>query len=102
MVYDFIEPWRIYVEHTVFMIFSRKLFLNHHVCPIKGGLSLDTEGKKLLIQKFNQFFKKSKISYQGKKMARSKILNREAQLLANRLKELGQTNGQPFISEEEE
>jgi len=49
MVFDFIEPYRIQVETTVFRLFSAKKVNKAHTDEITNGITLNKEGKELLI-----------------------------------------------------
>lgn len=56
LVFDFIEPYRIICDKTVFYLFSRRQVADEHCSPIENGISLNTEGKKLLIKSLNENF----------------------------------------------
>ncbi|PSR11368.1 MAG: CRISPR-associated endonuclease Cas1 [Bacteroidetes bacterium] len=85
MVYDFIEPFRIYAEEPVFRLFSGKKIRQDHVDLLANGCSLNKEGKVLLIERFNQHFEEERIRYRGRNQSRSNIIQFEAHQMANEL-----------------
>lgn len=85
MVYDFIEPYRIYAEETVFKLFSAKKVNKSHTDKITNGYSLNKEGKILLMQFFNQFMDEDKVKYKGKNHFRNNIIQYDAHAFANYL-----------------
>jgi CRISPR-associated protein Cas1 len=85
MVYDFIEPYRVYAEETVFKLFSAKKVNKTHTDNITNGYSLNKEGKILLMQSLNQFMDEDKIKYKGKNHFRNNIIQYDAHSFANYL-----------------
>lgn len=85
MVYDFIEPYRINVEKTVFKLFSAKRVNQSHTDPITNGVSLNQEGKRLLVENFNQYFEEDNHRYLGRNQTRSNALQMDAHRFANSL-----------------
>ncbi len=78
LVLDFIEPYRIWADETVFKLFSAKKINNSHTDKITGGFSLNKEGKQLLLQALTKFIDEDKINYKAKRRTRSDILLLEA------------------------
>ena len=85
MVFDFIEPYRIYAEEVVFKLFSAKKVNKKHTDKITGGVSLNKEGKLLLMDSFNKFLEDEKIIFKNKKQARQNIIRLQAHAFASRL-----------------
>jgi CRISPR-associated protein Cas1 len=85
MVFDFIEPYRVNVDRVVMRLFSGKLIREEHFSEITGGISLQKEGKQLLIEKLNQFLEVDKIRYRGRNQTRSNALQQDAHRFANEL-----------------
>ncbi len=85
MVYDFIEPFRIYADETVFKLFSAKKVNKKHTDKITGGYSLNKEGKMLLMEAYNRFLEDDKIPYKGKKQSRNNVIQLEAHSFASKL-----------------
>jgi CRISPR-associated protein Cas1 len=56
MVFDFIEPYRIYADEVIFKLFSAKKVNDAHCDKITNGYSLNAEGKNLLVQHFFKYF----------------------------------------------
>lgn len=84
-VYDFIEPFRIYAVEIVFRLFSGKRVNKMHTDEIKNGFSLNTEGKKLLVETYNSFMDNDAIRYKGRNQTRNNIILYEARHYANSL-----------------
>lgn len=78
LVFDFIEPYRIWVDETVFKLFSAKKVNKAHTDEVQGGLALNKEGKDLLLTYLVDFLDSQKVNYHGKRRCRSDILMIEA------------------------
>ena len=112
MVYDFIEPYRAYADEVVFRLFSAKKVntLNRngeptersHISPVSGnktgqsrpgqsrpGVSLNAEGKMLLVTAYNEFMDGDPIRYKGRNLTRSHCIQLDAHQFANALIERG-------------
>lgn len=87
MVYDFIEPYRIYADEVVFRLFSGKKVNKSHTDQITGGFSLNAEGKVLLVDAYNRFMDDSAIRYKGRNLVRNHIIQLDAHRFANSLLE---------------
>ena len=85
LVFDFIEPYRIFAEEVVFKLFSAKKVAKKHYDPITNGVSLNAEGKSLLVEHFFRFFEEEKIRYKGRNQTRANILQLDAHEFANSL-----------------
>jgi CRISPR-associated protein Cas1 len=83
MVYDFIEPYRIYVDEVVFRLFSGKKVNKAHSEVHTKGVSLNAEGKKLLIEAFNKFMDEDSIRHRGKNHTRSNAIQYDTHIFAN-------------------
>lgn len=85
MVFDFIEPYRIYVDEVVFKLFSAKKVNKSHTDKITNGFSLNKEGKILLMQSLNNFMEDEKVRYKGKNHTRNNIIQYDAHAFASAL-----------------
>ena len=85
MVFDFIEPYRIYADEVVFKLFSAKKVNDSNTDPITNGYSLNAEGKNLLMQSLLQFLDEEKIRYNGKNQTRINAMQMDAHQFANQL-----------------
>jgi len=84
LVYDFIEPYRILIEKPLFYLFSRRKINESHYDEIKQGVTLNDEGKKILVPQLMEYF--DKIERHGNK--NMKIISRiqaDAHKFANNL-----------------
>lgn len=85
MVFDFIEPYRIYADEVVFKLFSAKKVNDSHTDKITNGFSLNAEGKNLLMQSLMQFMEEDKIRYKGRQQTRMNAMQMDAHQFANQL-----------------
>ncbi len=85
LVFDFIEPYRIIAEETVFKLFSAKKVNDKHCDKITNGLSLNADGKNLLVQHFFKFFDEDKIRHKNRNQTRSNAMQLDAHNFANQL-----------------
>lgn len=85
MVYDFIEPYRIFADVTVFRLFSAKKVKKEHTDIITNGQRLNKAGKELLMNAFNDYLEGAKVRYKGRNQTRANILQFDAHQLANEL-----------------
>ena len=88
LVYDFIEPYRIYAEIPVFRLYSAKKIKIDHVDTISNGVRINTEGKELLVEKLNKHIIEEKIRYKNRNTSRENIIQLDAHILAQQLLEL--------------
>ncbi|MCW0484164.1 CRISPR-associated endonuclease Cas1 [Gaoshiqia sediminis] len=85
MVFDFIEPYRIYADEVVFKLFSAKKVNDSHTDDITNGISLNADGKNLLMQSLMQFLDEEKIKYNGRNQTRMNAMQMDAHQFANKL-----------------
>lgn len=85
MVFDFIEPYRTWADEVVFKLFSAKKVNDSHTSPITNGVTLNQEGKALLVQHFFKFFDEEKIRHKNKNQSRSNSLQLDAHALAQQI-----------------
>lgn len=85
MVFDFIEPHRIYADEVVFKLFSGKKVNDSHTDVITNGISLNADGKALLMQSLMQFLDDDKIKYNGRHQTRMNAMQMDAHQFANKL-----------------
>ena len=87
-VFDFIEPYRPFVDLTVFRLFSGKKVNKDHYNDIPNGIGLTKEGKKLIVEAFIKRFDVDKIRYRGRNQTRINALQQDAHTFANKLIEI--------------
>lgn len=85
MVFDFIEPYRIFAEKPTFHLFSGKKVKKDHTETIANGIRVTKEGKALIIENFNKYFDEEKVRYKNKNQSRANIIQYEAHKFANEL-----------------
>jgi len=85
MVYDFIEPYRIYAERVVFRLFSSKKVNQSHSDMITNGYTLNKNGKILLMENYNKYFEEETIRYKGRNQTRSNAIQFDIHAFANSL-----------------
>jgi CRISPR-associated protein Cas1 len=85
MVFDFIEPYRIFSETVVFRLFSAKSVNKSHYQPLATGITLVKEGKQLLIEKFNDYLEVQTLRYNGRNQTRGNGIQMDAHRFANEL-----------------
>ena len=95
LVYDFIEPYRSWADKTVFTLFTSKKVNQGHTTQMSGGgCSLNTEGKKLLMEHYNIYLEDDTIRYKNRNRTRASVLLLDAHRLAQEI--LGKTAEEPF------
>lgn len=85
MVFDFIEPYRIYAEVAVFRLFSGKKVNASHTDAIANGYALNTEGKKLIAEHFVDYLDGKPIRHNGRNLTRMHAMQLDAHQFANSL-----------------
>jgi CRISPR-associated protein Cas1 len=85
MVFDFIEPYRTYADEVVFKLFSAKKINDSHTDSITNGVSLNADGKNLLMEALIKFLDEEKIKYKGRNQSRINAMQMEAHQFANSL-----------------
>jgi len=83
-VFDLIEIFRIYVDRTVFNLFSKKQVHERLFDEIPGGLYLNKEGKALLVTAINDTFDKE-IKYNGRNVKVRNTISLKCHNIANSL-----------------
>ena len=84
LVFDLIEMFRILVDKTVFYLFSKRKVKKEYFDQIKNGLSLNQEGKAVLISALNEILEK-KVRYRGRNIKNRNIIQFECHRIANNL-----------------
>lgn len=84
LVYDIVEMYRGYMDEIVFKLFSTKKVIDEYFNPIEGGIYLNHDGKKILIESINKAFE-SKIKYKGRNIELQNIMQYDCHQIANRI-----------------
>ncbi len=85
LVYDFIEPYRAWADKVVFTLFSGKKVNQSLADAITGGFTLNAEGKKLLMEAYNEYLENAPLRYRGRNRTRATILLLDAHRFAQEL-----------------
>ena len=84
LVFDLIEMFRIFAEETVVYLFSGRKIKVEYFDEVKGGFTLNKEGKAVLIEDLNKTFDES-VRYKGRNIQKRNIIQFECHSLANGL-----------------
>ena len=84
LVFDLIEIFRTWVDETVIFLFTKRKVKKDYFDQIEGGLSLNKEGRAVLIQALNETFDKT-VKYRGRNVQVRNIIQSECHGVANRL-----------------
>jgi CRISP-associated protein Cas1 len=84
LVFDVIENYRHLAVRCVFSLFSRKKVNKNHFEKIRGGYSLNAEGKKMFLEAFTDLMNKP-VLYCGRKMSNLDIIQYDCHKTANQL-----------------
>jgi len=84
LVFDLIEMFRILADQTVVYLFSGRKVKQEFFDTLKGGLTLNKEGKAALIEALNETFEKS-VRYRGRNIKNRDIIQFECHRIANQL-----------------
>ncbi len=84
LVFDLIEMFRFLVDKTVIYLFSKRKVKKKCFEQIKNGLSLNQEGKVILISALNETLDK-KVRYRGRNIRNRNIIQFECHRIANNL-----------------
>lgn len=84
LVFDLIEMYRVYIDRTVFYLFSKKKIVESFFDEIPNGMTLNKEGKAVLIQAVNETFEKE-ITYHGRNIKIGNTIQFDCHRIANRL-----------------
>jgi len=85
MVFDFIEPFRTYADEVVYKLFTAKKVSNIHIDNLSVGVSLNSEGKALLVEKFMPFLDEDTIKFKNKNFTRQNVIQQTAFNFAGQL-----------------
>lgn len=84
LVFDLIEMYRIHVDRSVVNLFTKRQIKDEYFDIIPNGLTLNKEGKAVLIQAINETFDKD-ISYRGRNIKVRNTIQYECHRIANNL-----------------
>lgn len=87
LVFDLIENFRIDADKIVFHLFSRKLVNDQMTTELKGGFTLNKEGKRLLFDNRSKYYDKL-VTFGKKKIKRENVLQAFCHKFANQLLEM--------------
>jgi CRISPR-associated protein Cas1 len=82
LVFDIIEPFRILADKTVVYLFSQRKVKKECFDEVRGGLTLNKEGKALLIQNLNEDLEKT-VRYRGRNIKQRDTIQFECHKIAN-------------------
>ena len=82
LVFDLIEPFRIYAEQTCVYLFTGKKMKDKYFESEQQSVSLDTEGKPVVVEAINKHMEET-VRYRRKNVKRRHILQHEAHRMAN-------------------
>jgi CRISP-associated protein Cas1 len=86
LVFDLIEPFRIFAEQTAVYLFTGKKVKNEYFDIKEHSCSLNEKGKPVVIESLNQHLEE-KVRYKRRNVKRKYIISHEAHKLANILLE---------------
>lgn len=84
LVFDIIEMFRTYVDEVVVHLFSKRKVKEKYFDKIENGLTLNKEGKALLIEALNNNFEKT-VKYRGRNVCVKNTIQLESHRIANSL-----------------
>jgi len=84
LVFDLIENYRIWADEVVVNLFAGRKVKIEHFDKIPNGLTLNKEGKTVLLTDFNSFMDES-IRYRGRNIKRDNIIQFDCHRIANEL-----------------
>lgn len=84
LVFDLIEMYRIYADRTVVNLFSKKQVHDEFFDAIPNGLSLNSNGKAVLIETFNETLDQS-VNYDGREIKIRNTIQHDCHKIANGL-----------------
>jgi CRISPR-associated protein Cas1 len=82
LVFDLIEPFRIYAEQVVVYLFSGKKIKDKYFDTKEGAVSLNQTGKPVVVEAMNRHLDES-VKYRRRNVKRRHILQHQAHRLAN-------------------
>lgn len=84
LVFDLIEMYRIFAEETVTFLFSGRKVKVDYFDPVKGGLTLNKQGKAVLIEALNKTFDET-VRHRGRNIQKRHIIQLDCHSVANGL-----------------
>lgn len=84
LVFDLIEMFRILADRTVVYLFSQRKVKQEYFDSIRGGLTLNAQGKAALIEALNETFETG-VRYRGRNIKNRDIIQFECHHIANGL-----------------
>lgn len=84
LVFDLIENYRIWADEVVVNLFAARKVKLEYFDKIPNGLTLNKEGKAVLLTEFNSFMDES-IRYRGRNIKRNNIIQFDCHRIANQL-----------------
>ncbi len=84
LVFDLIEPFRIFAEQTVVYLFTGRKMKESYFDFVEGAVSLNSDGKPVVVEALNNHLD-TKIRYKRRNVKRRHVLQHEAHCLANML-----------------
>ena len=93
LVFDLIEMYRIFSEETVGYLFSGRKIKVEHFDEVKGGFTLNKEGKAVLIEALNKTLDDT-MRYKGRNIQKKNIIQFECHAIANGLIQKTDDRGQ--------
>ena len=84
LVFDLIENYRIWADETVVNLFAGRKVKGEHFDQIPNGVTLNKEGKAVLLTAFNEYLDES-VRYRGRNIKRDNIMQFDCHRIANSL-----------------
>ncbi|MDZ7267100.1 MAG: CRISPR-associated endonuclease Cas1 [candidate division KSB1 bacterium] len=84
LVFDLIEPYRIWAEETTVYLFSQRQVKKEMFDKMQNGMTLNKEGKQVVIAAFNERLDTA-IRYKGRNLTRRNIIQLDCQAFAQEL-----------------
>ena len=84
LVLDLIEPLRIYAEEPVVYLFTGKRVRKDFFTPIRGGVILNQDGKKILLERLSQHMEET-LRFNRRNIKRKNIIQYRCQQLVSTL-----------------
>jgi len=81
LVFDFIEPFRIWVDRPITRLFTTRKIAKKEFTSSTGGLALEKTAKQKIVESVNGFLEDS-ISHEGRKRKRGNVIQARAHALA--------------------
>ena len=86
LVFDYIEPYRIWAERCVLGMFSKKQVNKKFFTEMQsGGISLNPDGKPVLVEQFMRYLDEDTVRYNGRNLTRYNSMQMAAHNFANKL-----------------